>query len=353
MRAAVSVVTAALCFAATGCSSSSEEPGGAEGTPAADGGDPGLIPELAPPTRGFQLRTKGKTIGSGEDVEYCEVVTLPGATDETYYVQGFDMAMTEFSHHLIVTAVNVGSAAEAALEDGSVVACLGAQGLADFQNSESVTGSQTPTASYAFPDGIGKIYHGGQKFIFDYHYLNTSKNDVPARHALNVLTTDASDVKKIVQRMAFVNVTINTPAHEKAAFTGECRFSHDVLVGSLLRHTHKWGGDFDVWYAGGPDDGKHLWTSTDYELDANYVYDEARLMKSGEGYRFQCNYDNTTDGALTFGPKATNEMCILFGGWWVVNEGEDPVAQTCLMTSISPDGVAHGSGIDPGGTPQN
>ena len=42
-------------------------------------------------------------------------------------------------------------------------------------------------------------------------------------------------------------------------------------------------------------------------------------MKKGEGFRFQCEYDNTTDDVLTFGPKATDEMCILFGIAWSPN----------------------------------
>ena len=60
---------------------------------------------LAEPDHGFQIRSVGTTIEPGEDVEFCEAVLLPGGPDDVYYVSRFEVAMTEFSHHLIVSAV--------------------------------------------------------------------------------------------------------------------------------------------------------------------------------------------------------------------------------------------------------
>ena len=46
------------------------------------------------------------------------------------------------------------------------------------------------------------------------------------------------------------------------------------------------------------------------------------LFRKGEGFRYRCEYQNTEDRTLRFGTKATDEMCNLFGSWWVVNEGD-------------------------------
>jgi hypothetical protein len=305
-------------------------------------------PELSAPANGFQLRTRGTEIGVSEDVEYCEIVKLPGTPDETFYVTGYDIAMTDFSHHLIVSAINPGSEADQTFQEGDIQPCFGAQDLAGFQQTTDVTGAQTPRISYTYPDGVGKVFTGGQKLIFDYHYLNTSTEPVSAKHAINFHTTQADTIDRIAQRLAFVNLTINTPPYSQASFTGECKFDQDVMVGALTRHTHKWGTGFSTWFVGGERDGEHIWTSNHYELDTLHSFEEPLLMKAGTGFRFQCDYDNTTDRALTFGEKATDEMCILFGLWWVVGDDDPVTPQFCIMTSTDTDGVSRGTKQIPG-----
>ena len=318
-----------------------------------DRGNTGPEPELVAPSNGFQLRTQGTMIEVSQDVEYCEIVKLPGTPDQEFYVTGYDIAMTDFSHHLIVSAILPDSEADRTFQEGEIHPCFGAQDLAGLTQTTDVTGAQTPRISYEYPEGIGKVFTGGQKLIFDYHYLNTSTAPVPARHAINFHTTEADQIDRIAQRLAFINLTIDTPPYSEGSFTGECSFDQDVMVGALTRHTHKWGTDFATWFAGGERDGEHIWTSTDYELDTLYSFDEPVLMRAGTGFRFQCDYNNTTDRPLTFGEKATDEMCILFGLWWVVGENDPVTSQFCVMTSTDDDGVSRGAKAIPDGFGSN
>ena len=55
--------------------------------------------------------------------------------------------------------------------------------------------------------------------------------------------------------------------------------SADIIVANLVRHTHRWGTDFTVWYAGGAKDGELIFTSADYE-DTEYLY-----LSTGGGWR--------------------------------------------------------------------
>jgi hypothetical protein len=325
-----------LLAGVSGCASddAGQEPGGVEG--------PAELPELAPPEQGFQVRSRGMTIAPGEDVEYCEIVTIPGTPDQEYWVEGFDIEMTDFSHHLIVSSLNPGSAAEAQLGDGHVEPCFGAHDIASFAEVSDVTGSQRPSFTFEYPEGVGKVFTGGQKLVFDYHYLNSSTLPVPAGHAVNFRTTSPENIQRIGRRLAFVNLTIDVPAQEQASFTGECKFDQDVMVGAVVRHTHKWGTDFTTWYAGGERDARHIWTSTDYELDTMHTFDEPVLMPAGTGFRFECAFDNTTSTPLVFGPKASDEMCILFGLWWKVGDDDPEAPQFCIMQNIDQDGVARG-----------
>jgi hypothetical protein len=282
---------------------------------------------LAAPKQGFQIQSVGTTIDAGDDIEWCEVVQLPGTPSDTYYVNAFESQMTLGSHHLIVAAIEPGTATDTAAEIGMRANCVGPD---EFGGELlPVTGSQQPYHAELFPEGVGRIYTGGQKVVFDYHYFNTTGAPIQAKAAVNFHTVDASMVKKLSESFGFLNVGINIPAMSTAAFEAECTFSHDIMVHKLVRHTHRWGTNFDAWYLGGEHDGEHIFTSHNYE-EVDFPLAEPVVMHAGEGFRFRCEFNNTESRTLTFGTKATDEMCILFGQWYVVNEGDVVPEQGCI-----------------------
>ena len=268
-------------------------------------------PCLDVPQYGFQVRSVGTMIQPQDDVEYCEVVQLPGDPSDTYYVTGFDSVMTIGSHHLIVMAIEPGSATEQNAEVGDRVECLTADTAGWGGDLYEVTGQQLPYHGDTFPDGVGRVYHGGQKVIFDYHYLNLQDDPIQARAAVNFYTAQESCVEKIAESAGFYNFTIYIPDGETGSFSKTCDFSQDVMVHKLSRHTHQWGTDFPVYFDGGANDGDLIYTSPNYE-DPDYTFDEPVLVKAGEGFRWTCNYDNDSGKDLMFGTNATDEMCILF-----------------------------------------
>ncbi|MBM4359279.1 MAG: hypothetical protein FJ096_14350 [Deltaproteobacteria bacterium] len=282
---------------------------------------------LDAPASGFQLRTDGDEIQPGEDIEYCEVVALPGGPEDEYYVSGYEIAMTPFSHHLIVVAAVPGSDTEKAISPGMKKTCYGADAFGG--DVYGVTGSQKPTHEETYPDGVGKKFKGGQKLVFDYHYFNSSPKPVKARAAVNFNTVEAAKVTREAHSFGFYNLNLSIPPMSKKSFSGECRFKHDVMVSKLTRHTHQWGKDFSVYHAGGAKDGEHVWTTPNYE-ETDFIYDEPILVKGGDGFRFTCAFDNTTAKTLKFGLTASDEMCILFGTWFTPTVGASEDNQDCL-----------------------
>lgn len=354
-RARVALV--ALTLAVTACSSTKSNAGAGDApqkiAPGPDAGNVSVGSDsltLAPPEHGFQLRTIGTTIEPGEDTEYCEIVAVPGDVSQIYDVSQLEILMVQHSHHLIVSTVDEALPKYADLNTGDITRCFGAQELAGVAGATMVAGSQKPFYEVTYPAGVGLEFHGGQKLIFDYHYYNTEDVPIHTGHKMNFHTVDS--LEHVGQTFGFYNLTIDTPAGEKGAFQGECRFSEDVVVGALTRHTHQWGKDFTVWNAGGSDDGKKLWTSTDFEGATEFPFAPPALMKQDSGFRFECDYENDTPDTLRFGIKATDEMCILFGLYWSTGSGLAK-PQSCMMTSVSQDGIARGTPRVPpsGGSP--
>ncbi|MEC8022940.1 MAG: hypothetical protein VX223_03340 [Myxococcota bacterium] len=289
---------------------------GADGASDVEIGPNGVpLVQLEAPASGFQVRSVGRFIEPGTDVEFCEIVTLPGTPDKTYYVNRIEVAMHPWSHHVIVDAVVPGSETEEGLEDGMSKSCVSAAS-AYGEDLVDVIGAQSPYSDLQLPENVGRIYHGGQKIIVDYHYFNPTPERIPAAHAINFHEVEEANVQHVAQTFGFYNLGIMTMPGATSKSAASCVFNQDVMISLLTRHTHRWGTDFHIWYEGGDLDDEHIWTSNDWELETNYVYDEPILVRKGEGFRFQCEYDNTTDHLLKFGTKATDEMCILFGIAW-------------------------------------
>ena len=330
-------VVVAACLVLAGCSSSGEDETPSEGE----------YLGLTQPASGFQVRSIGTTIASGADVEFCEVAELPGSPSDTYYVTRMEFGNANFSHHLIVSAAVPGSPADQKLREfeiGERVPCLSAEAAFGNDGITGVGGTQQRYTSLDFPEGVGREYHGGQRVVFDYHYFNTSSTEIEARSAFNFHLGKLEDVTHLARGFGFSNYMIDTPAHQSGKFTAECTFGQDVMVSGLTRHTHRWGADFSVWFEGGESHGEHVWTSTDWQHDVNFAFGAPLPMKQGEGFRFECNFDNTEDRALRFGTNATDEMCILFGLAWNAGADRDVPSQSCDITYADEADVGHAVG---------
>ena len=165
------------------------------------------------------------------------------------------------------------------------------------------------------PEGVGMEVKPDQPLFVQMHYLNASDSVIKAASAVNFHTTNEADIDHLAGDLGMYNFAINIPAGQTGSFTKSCSFSKDVMLFKLTRHTHEWGTDFPVSWDGGPNDGELIYTSPNYE-DPDYLFPEPVLVEAGTGLEWTCNYNNTTNGTLRFGVKATDEMCILFGQFY-------------------------------------
>jgi len=331
VRRGVSVVFLVAC--ATSCSSSEERTAPARET----------YMGLETPVHGFQLRSEGDVIPAGADVEICEVGELPGVSGGEFFMGRIELANGDASHHLIMYVATPGSEAEAALkakpighkEPCSVPEMVFGEGL------ENLGGIQRPYGEMVYPEGIARRLHAGQRFLWDYHYYNTSEEPVTAQSAMNIHLTDRVGVKQLLGGVSAFNFLIDTPPGASRAFKAECRFDRDMIVGGITRHTHRWGGDYKAWFAGGPRDGEHFWTSTDFEEDIDHPFDEPLLVRKGDGFAYECSFHNTEQRALRWGTSARDEMCNLFMATWDPDGAFEPVGQTCNIVWADETGLGH------------
>lgn len=339
MRLSSTCLPHALVLGLVACSSSG---GTAEGQNPDPEGDPNRL--LALPASGVQIEAVGTSIPGGVDTEYCKVAEFPGTPGQAYYANRIEVAKAPFSHHVFINAAAPGSAAEAAAAAvgvGNRIECVSA-GTAFGEGVTTVAGTAKDHQDLTFPEGIGQVYYGGQKIIIDYHYFNTSDDAVEARVATNFHLVEKERVRKIARGYSVMHVGFTIPPLGKASATAQCVFNHDVLVAGIQRHTHRLGTDYTVWSVDKDENLTKLWKSSDWQDDIQFTFDEPVLVRAGEGYRYQCDFENNENRTITFGTKATDEMCNLFAGWWVVNEDDQVGPQSCVVFQTDADGVARG-----------
>lgn len=281
--------------------------------------------KLEPPDQGVQLVTNGLRIGAGADEEWCEVVVLPGSASETFFVGRTELAMTRFSHHLLVSIAPHDSPSLLGVEPGIPEVCSGTHHYGN--DLLPIAGSSRPYQDHTYPDGVGVEVRGGQRLLFNYHVFNTGDVSYAVQHRLNLHFVD--EVDKRARVFGFYNQYIEIPPQTARSFGDECRFKNDLLVWSIRRHTHRLGTDFRVSWAGGDRDGESIWTSRDWELEVRHDFDSPVVMRAGTGFRWECDFQNPTDQPVISGPQATDEMCILFGDFAALGDDAEVGPQSC------------------------
>ncbi len=159
-----------------------------------------------------------------------------------------------------------------------------------------------PITQLQLPEGVGRIYYGGQRVVVDYHYFNPTPDPIPARHAINLHQVEEQDVQHVAQTWGFYNFLVFALPGQEAQTAAACTFNDDVVLHSLTRHTHRWGTDFHIWHEGGEKDGQHLWSSESWETEVDYVFEEPLFVPAGEGSRSSAN---TTTPRIQFSPLAS------------------------------------------------
>jgi hypothetical protein len=322
---------------AAGCASGAVE-GSAEPTGSLESVEAEL--DLAPPENGFQVEIPGNMIEVGDDIEWCEVVALPGGPNDVYYVNSIESAMTPYGHYLRVNAALPGSETDANARVGERVICQRA-GEVFGEELTDVINTQHLYDEVRYPEGVGKVFWGGQKIVVDHHYFNDSDEVIPAKVKINFHLTDEKQVRTIAHTAAFENLTIYTPPRGESSHLGECSVTQNILVSGLARQTNRWGTGFTVWFARGERDGERIWTSTQWDRDTRYEFPGGPVaLAPGEGFRFECDYRNPLDEELRFGVNATDEVCVLRPTYWSAYEGEEVEDQSCLLFFVGENGIA-------------
>lgn len=327
--AAASTLIAAACASETGTEAAAELQAARANAEVA---------ALSAPQHGFLVESPGVWIEPGDDVRMCEVIVLPGDDASVYHVNRIQSLLSTRSEDLIVRAAEPGSDTASAMDRGASLPCTRA-GEAFGEELTDVLRSRSRSADETFPAGTGHVLRGGQKLAVEYHVVNDAKDAILAKARLAFHVVGADQVQHKVHTASFENFTIYTPPHGNSSHVGECRVRQELFVSDLVRRTQLYGTTFKVWHAGGEHDGELLWQSDDSKQNRMDLVQPLHLLP-GDGFRFQCDYQNPTARELRYGVSADDETCTLEALYWLTDESQEPLAEDCLLFNVDSDGVA-------------
>lgn len=276
-----------------------------------DVSDPDVAPadatspdELAPPTRGFQIRTPPITVASGGEETYCYYFSVP--SDEEVGVKRWESLMTAGSHHLILYFT-----AEAVEPDGTVTRdCDGfgtGQGLSNVPVWTYST--QTRRGEMVMPEGVGMKVKARQHGFVQMHYLNPTLAPLDVVVAINGHTFAPGEPYQQAAAFVTYHTGIRIPAGvgQTASAQGTCRVRDGLTFFTLSTHAHKRAVMTTVL-----DGEATIFQSDDWEHPGAMRWDDGYTFTGDLTYR--CDYVNDRDDVVSSGQSAdANEMCMAVG----------------------------------------
>ena len=193
-----------------------------------------------------------------------------------------------------------------------------------------VVGTQTDDTVFQFPEGVGLRLPGDTIYDLNSHYINLLGDETLLGETyVNIYTIPEAEVQYEALEIFVSNRSINVPPGTtrvaKMSWYVEDeleRRGHDpstaLNVFLLTSHMHRHGELFEIFQGS---TGDLLHQSIAYDDAPISLYDPILRLDADDTIKFQCTHNNyDTDEPLIFGLTSEDEMCIIFGYYYIPTE---------------------------------
>ena len=287
-----------------------------DGGPPPDAGlpeDAGTLPETV-----HTVTMTGPALAPGTEKTFCIVVRLDNAAG--MLVRSIDTTLSVGSHHLVVYRYQPGTLTTGdggVMERSTPFECTPFVDVARF-NAVPVMITQTRRESLELPAGVAYEMGERQLVRVEAHYLNATTLPIQPVAEIHFRAVPLAANLTRADFLFFGTPDIDLRAGQRAT-VGPRFISQGIPTGAniyaLTTHTHRFGTQFKVQKSRSRSDvGTPLYEYDDWQWDEPPVkkFQTPLTFEPGEGVRFSCEYDNTSSARVTFGEKATQEMCFMW-----------------------------------------
>jgi hypothetical protein len=263
---------------------------------------------------GLQASIGPISVVAGAETTQCVVVPL-GNTEDVV-VSGYDVNLSEGSHHLIVYLTT-------AAEQTEPFSCSPFTGLAIGADVPLIFANRKDLA-WSFPEGVAVEIPANQMIKLEGHYINPSGADLQGTGTVRFRSTPKASAPP------FQAAGFNFFGTTKIAIPPSSSYSTGPLfqkglagthLVSVTTHQHRLGTGAQMWASAREGD-----TSTPLTRDQDWANPSWKLVApqfdfdGTNGITYQCDWTNTTDQTVSFGESALDEMCFV-GGYYYPSQG--------------------------------
>lgn len=312
-----------LMTAAIGCGGDHARPSVAAVPPATDAATPeaaSLLP--APdPGRGEQF-TMTTEIPAGDERESCMFVR----TREPLIVNRDEIRFTTGSHHVLLFLTKYADVPTERL-DGMAVDTSGVFDCSDgVQGLWSVTGlvgmSQNATGQSAisFPEGVGLRVAANSLLMINAHYINATDDTLTPEIAINLHSIPEDELQQEGDLLFWYDPFLKVPANGHSIMTASCPLPTNIQITNVQSHMHRRGIDYHATLITPDGDRNPIYDSHNWQDVDVMEFSPNLQVQAGSRLEWSCEYMNSEDHDIYQGPRTTDEMCMLIGSYYPLDD---------------------------------
>ena len=311
--------------------------------------DETFVPPAPPaPGEGYQLHLPPFKIEPGTEREVYYATQIKdengNPVEGDIFINGVEIFYPSGSHHFIIYRLTEEGLANG-LQERGIVPSISVNPEDQFRELDPddphvlgevgierlfVIGTQTDDTVFKFPEGVGLRMPGDTVYDLNSHYINLLGDETLIGETyLNIYTIPEEEVEYEAVEIFVSNRSINVPpgATRVAKLTWYVedeleRRGHtpdtELNVFLITSHMHRHGELFEVFQRS---TGDLIHRSIAYDNAPIDLFNPVLQLDVDDGLRFQCTHNNyDTNEPLIFGLTSEDEMCIIFGYYYIPTE---------------------------------
>ena len=300
------------------------------------------------PGQGYQIHLPPFTIEPGTEREVYYTTQIRdengNPVEEDIFISRVEIFYPAGSHHFIIYRLTEEGLANG-IQNRGIIPGIGVNPADAFRELDTedplvlgnfgvdrlfVVGTQTDDTVYEFPEGVGLRMPGDTVYDLNSHYINLLGDEpLIGETYVNIYTIPEEEVQYEAVEIFVSNRSINVPpgTTRLARMTWYVedeleRRGHDpeteLSVFLLSSHMHRHGELFEIFQRSS---GDLLHRSIAYDNAPIDLFNPVLQLGQDDGLKFQCTHNNyDTDEPLIFGLTSEDEMCIIYGYYYIPTE---------------------------------
>jgi hypothetical protein len=313
-------------------------PGADSGTTSAPTPDSGMMTTTQPtgdaatPQGSYTVQFGPITVAAGDEQTQC--LTLRLGNPAPIHVGAIHDLLGTSSHHMIVYKV------ADTTEVTTPFACQPFTDTLDPTKGSVLIVSQRKDDLLTFPDGVAYTLGTNQMVRIEMHYINATASPTTLVSTSTMIPSSNYQYEAGFLFIGDPDITLPPMSMTTLGpifFKAPSQFAN-VHFFAITGHEHKLGTDVTIETATSlTDPGTSVYNVPGWlwSEPATVTSNPPFTLPSGGGFKFTCQWDNTTANTVTFGESAgTNEMCF-FWAYYYPSQGDE----VCFHTTQVPGGA--------------